>query len=89
MKSAVAMWLFFRFVRWMSWLVFFGFNISFLYNRAPHLTNFGHLSLTTEMIMFGSALVGIAAGFLELMMRERAGLARSRGSSWRHEPIKQ
>jgi hypothetical protein len=76
MNPAIACWLFFRLVRWMAWATLLGFSFYFVQDRAPHLTSFGHLLHSTEMIMFGSGLVAVFAGFLELMMRERAGLVR-------------
>jgi hypothetical protein len=76
MNAAVAMWLSFRFLRWASWLVFVAFTFYFLSDRAPHINSFGHLLPRTEAIMFGTGLAAVFAGFLELMMRERAGIAR-------------
>jgi hypothetical protein len=78
MKPAIVGWLFFRLVRWIAWATLLGFSLYFIQDRAPHLTSFGHLLHTTEAIMFGSGLTAVFAGFLELMMRERAGLVRPR-----------
>ena len=76
MNLAVAAWAFFRLARWLCYLVFFAFSIYFLWNRAPHLNSFGHLLPYAEMLWFGLGNGAMFAGFLELMMRERAGLAR-------------
>jgi hypothetical protein len=76
MNAAVAVWLSFRFLRWVSWLAFVAFTFYFLSDRAPHINSFGHLLPRTEAIMFGTGLAAVFAGFLELMMRERAGIAR-------------
>ena len=76
MNFVIAMWLALRLLRWVAWFAFFGFSFYFAYDRAPHLNSFGHLLHTTEAMMFGPALVAIFAGFLELMMREKAGIPR-------------
>ena len=76
MKPAIALWLFFRLLQWAAWIFFFGFALYFSLDRAPHLNSFGHLQNATEAKMFISAFVAIFAGFLQMMMRERAGLAR-------------
>jgi hypothetical protein len=76
MTFAVTMWMFFRVLRWASWLYFLGFAIYFVSDRQPHLNSFGHLLPITELQMFGSGLVAVFAGFLELMMREKAGIQR-------------
>ena len=78
MKPAIALWLFFRLLQWAAWIYFFGFAFYFWLDRAPHLNSFGHLQNATEAKMFIPALVAIFAGFLQMMMRERAGLARPR-----------
>ena len=76
MNPKIAVWLFFRLTRWIAWLVFLAFSFYFVSDRAPHLNSFGHLLPRTEAIMFGSGLVAVFAGLLELMMRERAGIVR-------------
>ena len=76
MNLAIAVWLFFRGLRWAAWVLFFGFSFYFWLDRAPWLTSFGHLQHFTEALMFFPALIATFAGFLELMMRERASIAR-------------
>jgi len=76
MKPAIAIWLFFRLLRWAAWIFFLGFSFYFAANRQPHLNSFGHLLHETEAKFFFPALVAIFAGWLELMMREKAGIAR-------------
>ena len=78
MNRAIATWLFFRLLQWAAWIFFFGFAFYFSLDRAPHLNSFGHLLNETEAKMFISAFVAIFAGLLQLMMREKAGLARPR-----------
>ena len=76
MKPAIALWLFFRLLQWAAWIFFFGFAFYFSIDRAPHLNSFGHLQNATEAKMFIPAVVAVFAGFLQMMMREKAGLAR-------------
>lgn len=76
MNGAVALWLFFRALRWASWIVFLAFSVYFAIDQAPHLNSFGHLLPYVEAIMFGTVNLAIFAGFFELAMRERAGIAR-------------
>jgi hypothetical protein len=76
MNATIAVWLFFRLVRWISWIVFLGWSFYYWKDPVPHLNNFLQLYHTTEAVWFGSALAAIFSGFLELMMRERAMLAR-------------
>ena len=72
----LATWLAFRALRWVGWLGFLGYSIAFFVNPQSHFDNFGQLHHTTEAAMFGFSLMAIFAGFLELMMRERAGFDR-------------
>jgi len=76
MDAALATWLAFRALRWIGWLGFLGYSIAFFLNPQSHFDSFGQLHHTTEAAMFGFSLVAIFAGFLELMMRERAGFDR-------------
>jgi apolipoprotein N-acyltransferase len=76
MNAALATWLAFRVLRWLGWLGFLAYSIGFFLNPRSHFDNFGQLLHTTEAALFGFALVSIFAGFLELMMRERAGFDR-------------
>lgn len=72
----VAGWLAFRALRWLAWIGFFAFCFYFTSNRAPHLNSFGHLLPITELYLYGLPTLGVFAGLLELMMREKAGLPR-------------
>jgi hypothetical protein len=76
MNAAIAMWLFFRAMRWLAWIGFFLYCGHFVLYRQEHLNSFGQLVPTSEAGMFGLSLAAVFAGFFELMMRERAGLAR-------------
>jgi len=76
MDRAVLGWLSFRLLRWLSWITFFLYGVYFVSDRSAHLNSFGQLLHTTEVFMYGSALIAVFAGFFELMMREKAGLRR-------------
>jgi hypothetical protein len=67
-------WLAFRVLRIGFWLATVLYYAEFARNRADYLTPFGHLMTRTELWMFGLPLVAVFLGFMELMMRERAGL---------------
>jgi len=76
MNSVLATWLFMRAVRWVSLIVFLGWSMYFSWDRAPHFNNLGHLTATAEGMLFIPPLIAGFAAFLELMMREKAGLQR-------------
>jgi hypothetical protein len=61
-----------RILKWALWAAFFAYTLYFTLNRAPHVTQFGHLTLKTELLMFGLPLAAIAVGLFELMFRDRA-----------------
>jgi hypothetical protein len=75
MNAAVSVWLFFRVLRWASWLAFLAVGGIYLSDPLAHLNSFGHLTPAMEFAMFGTGLAAMAAGLIEMMMRERAGLA--------------
>lgn len=78
-----AVWLLLRVVRIALWLAVIAYYVRFAMNQQDYLTPFGHLLLTTELRMFGLPLAAIFMGFMELMMRERAGLPRPAiGRNW-------
>jgi hypothetical protein len=86
MKAA---WVTFRILRLGLWLAAVAYYVEFFMNRPDHLTPFGHLLRTTELWMFGLPLAAVFTGFLELMMRERAGLLRpALGRNWAGQPVK-
>ena len=78
MNARIAIWLFFRALRWLGWLGFFGYCFFVTTNRDTQLDQFGHLPATMELMMIGLGVVAFLAGFLELMAREWAGLQRPR-----------
>jgi hypothetical protein len=76
-------WLFLRALKWVLWLACIAFCIEFVIHRQDHLNSFGHLLPTTEFWMFTLLIAPGSIGFLELMMRERAGRPRPAfGRDW-------
>jgi hypothetical protein len=82
MNGWVVTWLIFRFVRWFCWIGLFLYWLHFMLYRGSHIDAYGHLFLWSEMMLFGLAQAAIFAGFLELMMREKAGIPRPTLSNW-------
>ncbi len=76
MNAAIVTWLILRISRWLLWVALFALSIHFNAYPESHLDAYGHLLLTTELTMFGLAEAAVFAGFLELMMRERARIPR-------------
>jgi hypothetical protein len=75
-NSAIAVWLAFRALRWACWLGLLIYSVAFVMDRDSHINSFGQLLHTSEAAFFGFGLGALFAGFLELAMRERTGLAR-------------
>jgi hypothetical protein len=63
---------FMRALKWLLWASFVGHSLYFMYDRAPHLTQFGHLTNATAFAMFGLSMAAVIAGLLELMLRDKA-----------------
>ena len=78
MTAAFPGWLFFRCLRWLFWLASVAYYVEVLVHRSQHINSFGHLLHGTEFWMFNLPLAAVFAGFLEMMMREKAGMTRPR-----------
>ncbi len=89
MNAWIPVWLFFRAVRWLSIIVFVGFSLLFLKDRAPYITPFGHLQHWVEAVFFLSGVGFNIAGLLELATREKAGLPRPALGELIPRPVKQ
>ncbi len=76
MNVMFATWLFFRALRWAFWIAFLGYCFFVFVNKETQVNSYGHLPLETETLIYALGLGTVFAGFLELMMREKAGLAR-------------
>ena len=73
------LWQLLRYTRWLLWLAFLGLSLEFYMHRQEHLDAFSRLRLTTEAWMFGLPLAAVFVGFLELIVREKAGIRRVTG----------
>ena len=78
MNAASLGWVSFRVLRWLCYLGLIAFSLYFISDRAPHTNSFGQLTLRAEAMLFGLGVGGMFAGLFELMMRDRAGIARPR-----------
>jgi hypothetical protein len=78
----IAVWLFARVLRWGLWIGFVGFMIYVHVNRAALLTKLSQLPIGIEVTIYALAAAAIAAGFLELATREKAGLQRPPFLGW-------
>src|SRR5262249_21357427 len=79
-----------RLLRWMLWAGFLGYSARYVYNTPQHLDQFGHLTLTTELIMFAFPLAAVTAGLFELMFRDWAvAAARETIRQAQGEPFQQ
>lgn len=72
----IRLYLFFRVLRWSAWIVFFGWSFFYSLDKQPFLNSFNQLKLGASMMFFIPGIIAMFAGCLELMMRDRAGLAR-------------
>lgn len=82
MSTARITWLILRASRWFLSLGFLVYSLHIFVYRESHLNSFGQLFPTTEFTIFGLGMGAVFAGFLELMMRERAGLPRPTLGRW-------
>jgi hypothetical protein len=76
MNPAIAIWLFFRALRWLAWIGFFSLVIYIMNYRPAVVTSFGHLQVQYEVGLMALANAAIFMGFFELMMREKARIPR-------------
>jgi hypothetical protein len=77
-NAAFVAWMVLRITRWISWLSFlaYSFVIIITADRSSYLDHFGRTLHATEAWLFGLPTLAVALGLFELMMRERAGIAR-------------
>ena len=76
MNAAIGLWLLVRALRWLAWIGFFAYSMHFAAYRDSHVDSFSRLLPTTEAALFGFGLGALFLGFIELMLREWAGLDR-------------
>jgi predicted membrane protein len=86
MNAASAMWVVLRITRWLLTFVFIAYALHMYAYRSNYIDQFGHLFLWAELMLFAIPGAAVAAGFLELMVREKAGIARPALGRWRPAP---
>jgi hypothetical protein len=69
-------WVALRIARWACWIAFLGYAFATTLDRPAYFNQFGQPLHTTEAWLFGLIFAAAIGGLLELMMRERAGIAR-------------
>ena len=77
------LWMAIRVFRWLLVPIYAAFIIAFVTNRSSYLTWNGHLSHTTEAVMFGIPILFMFFGLTEIMVREKGGIPRPRDFSFR------
>jgi hypothetical protein len=77
-----SIWLCARVLRWGFWIGFIAFMIYVHVNRAALLTKLSQLPIGIEVTIYALAAAAIAAGFLELAAREKAGFQRPPFLGW-------
>jgi hypothetical protein len=75
-NGAFVAWVVLRITRWISWVSLLAYSFATTLDRPSYLNSFGQPLHSTEAWLFGLAGAAVAAGLFELMMRERAGIAR-------------
>jgi hypothetical protein len=69
---AVLAYQFVRALKWLLWAGTVGYAMYFTYDRAPHINQFGNLTLSTEAMMFGLPLAAMVVGLFQLALRDAA-----------------
>jgi hypothetical protein len=75
-RAAFVTWMALRITRWACWIGLLVYAFMITSDRSTYLGPFGQALRSTEAWLFGLVFAAATAGFLELMMREKAGIAR-------------
>ena len=75
-NAAFVMWMTLRLTRWACVIALLVYSVMITLDRPAYLNSFGQPLRSTEAWLFGLVFAFGAAGLLELMMREQAGIAR-------------
>ena len=76
MKAGFVTWFALRVLRWLTWAAFLAYSLRIMLDKASYLDAFSRPLRSTEAWLFGLPVLAIVLGLLELMMRERARIAR-------------
>jgi hypothetical protein len=86
-RAGFLAWASLRVARWVICVGYFTYAFLVLLDRPSYMDEFSRPLRSTEAWLFGLPLLFIAVGLLELMMRDRAGIARP--AYFRFTPPKQ
>lgn len=75
--AARTAWHALRGLRWLLWAAFLGYALLYWLNPSNYHDQFGHLLLSAEVVMYALPVAAVFVGFLEMMMREKAGIVRT------------
>jgi hypothetical protein len=75
--TARTAWYALRGLRWLLWVAFLGYALLYWLNPQGYHDQFGHLLLSAEVVMYALPVAAVFVGFLEMMMREKAGVLRA------------
>jgi uncharacterized membrane protein len=75
--TARTVWHGLRGLRWLLWAAFVIFALAYWLDPTKYHNQFGNLLLWVEAVMFGLPVAAVFVGFIEMMMRERAGIIRA------------
>ena len=75
--TARTVWHALRGLRWLLWAAFLGYALHYWLNPSSYHDQFGHLLLSAEVAMYALPVAAVFVGFVEMMMREKAGIVRT------------
>ena len=77
------LWMAIRVFRWLLVPIYAAYLIAFLADRSSYLAWNGHLSHSTEAVMYGIPILFMFLGLMEIMVREKGGIPRPNNFSFR------
>ena len=77
------LWMAIRAFRWLLVPIYAAYIIAFVTDRSSYLIWNGHLSHTTEAVMYGVPVLFMFLGLMEIMIREKGGIPRPKNFSFR------
>ncbi|MBR1123443.1 hypothetical protein JQ628_18105 [Bradyrhizobium lablabi] len=75
-RAGFLAWMSLRVARWVICVAYFAYVVLVMLDRSSYMDEFSRPLRSTEAWLFGLPLLFIAIGLLELMVRDRAGIAR-------------
>jgi hypothetical protein len=82
MKAAMkVVWLVLRASRWLTYIALLFLAVHAPLSRESYMDAYGHLTRASEAFIFGLGIWAFLSGFLEMMVREKAGIPRAGSAS--------